>query len=149
MYKTLFYLHVIGAYLIAFYSLFIYWSEHKMSLLKTGSDEYFSLNNQALSLNRTISLIAAVTFLIGGYIGTPFFKAGVLWIFLKLLVFIALMAVMGIMGARGFKKRKAAGPADNGTAEVAQADKTMGVLKHVQLVLVVLLFLLAYLKPMG
>lgn len=142
MYQTLFFIHITGAYLIAAYALFTYRAEQKLGRLEAGTDEYFAANAQALRSHRAISLIALLTFLIGGYLGSPFFKAGALWIFLKLGTFVALMAVMGIMGGKGLKKRAA-----GGSTEIAEGDRKMGALKHVQLILVVLLFLLAYLKP--
>ncbi len=138
------YIHTVIGYAIALYALLLYWLDYKINQMEANSAEYQAFNQTMIKIHRIIVFGAAGTFLIGGYIGTPFFKVGAGWIIAKFILFMALMGIMGAFGTKALKLRMNAEQSDD---TLAIAQKKMNLYKHVQLIIIAVIFYLVYYKP--
>ena len=144
MYQIFSYIHTVIGYAIALYALLLYWLDYKISQMDSNSAEYQAFNQTMIKIHRIIGFGALGTFLIGGYIGTPFIKVGAGWIIAKLILFIALMGIMGAFGTKALKLRMKAKQSDD---TLAIAQKKMNLYKHVQLIIIAVIFYFVYFKP--
>lgn len=144
MHQVLYNVHFVIGYAIALYALLLYWLDNKIGKLEVGTDDYKTFNQKMIIIHRITGFLALVAFLIGGYLGTPFFKVGAGWIIVKFVLFLGLMAIMGAFGTKALKMRK---EAEASNISLAQANKKMNLYKHLQLIIVALIFYLVYAKP--
>ncbi len=148
MRQLFFDIHVVIAYLMAGYALLTFWLEYRVTRLEAGTSAFEKWNRIFLNTNRIFSYLLVLTFLLGGYLGTPYFKAGILWVYGKILLFVILLGLMGAVGGKALKMRReaAANPEKREMLLLAARNK-MNLYKLSQLFLVALLFYLAYGKP--
>ncbi|MCH8125788.1 hypothetical protein IIC38_07495 [candidate division KSB1 bacterium] len=145
LYQTLYYVHAVIGYAIALYALLLYWLDYRIGRIESSSTEYQQFNQTMQKIHRGISFSAIVAFLIGGYMGTPFFKVGALWIILKLILFIVWMGIMGVLGTKALKLRM---ETDKTNESLVLAQKKMNLYKHMQLIIIATMFYLVYTKPL-
>ncbi len=144
LFKTI---HVILAILLAVYGLLVFWLDARNRKLDPASDAFAAANKRFMGIHRLANYAALIAFLLGGAIGAKFFKAGHLWIYGKLLLFIVLLGVMGALGNRALKMRGEAAASGQREALLQAAARKMNLYKIIQLVVLALLFYLAFEKP--
>jgi len=143
-YQTLYYVHAVIGYAIAIYALLLYWLDFRIGRMESNSTEYQRLNQTMRKIHRGITFSAIVAFLIGGYMATPFFKVGALWIILKFILYIVWMGLMGALGSKALKLRM---ETENANESLVPAQKKMNLYKHLQLIIIAAIFYLVYTKP--
>jgi len=108
-YRWVFYLHVGIAYLVVFFTVVSIILEMKIRNRTQSPEKRAASNRIFLQITRWSSYGLLVLLLLGGYMGTPFFKLGFAghsgWIYIKVLLFIFLLGWMGGIGSRLLKKR--------------------------------------------
>ncbi|MGD9900593.1 MAG: hypothetical protein AB7T22_15825 [Calditrichaceae bacterium] len=150
MQDIFFYSHYAIAVLIAIYAIAAFIMDARLA--KTGIDSpgYLKLNQSFFMMHKVTLYLGLVTFLIGGKMGTIFFMTGSVWIYLKLFLFVVYFGLMSALGSKAFKLRKqAADSSDQRTEILESAAKKMKLFKYSQAIIVVLLYLIAYIKPFG
>ncbi len=139
-------IHIVLAYLLAAYSMYVVGVTPASREL--SSEARAALVNRLRWLLRLASYVALAAFLIGGYLATPFFKSGRIWVYLKLALFVALMAVMGTLGSKAVRSfQQLPSPLDTNSPRFVRAARTYRHFQWLQLAIVALLFLVAYWKP--
>lgn len=146
-YELLKTIHVILAILLAVYGLLVFWLDAKSCKLDPASDAFAGANKRFMTIHRLANYVALTAFFLGGAIGAKFFKAGHLWIYGKLILFIVLVGVMGALGSRALKMRQEASTSGEREALLQAAAGKMNLYKIIQLIVLALLFYLAFEKP--
>ncbi len=150
MQDILFYSHYAIAVLIAVYTITAFIMDARLAKTRIDSPGYLTLNQSFFRIHRITLYLGVITFLIGGKMGTLFFMSGSVWIYLKLFLFIVYFGLMSALGTKAFKLRKQA--AENPEQMMGNLDiaaKKMKIFKYSQAIIVVLLYLIAYIKPFG
>ncbi len=145
IYQILYYVHAAIGYVIASYALLLYWLDYRIGRMESNSTEYQKFNQTMRKIHRGVTFSAIAAFLIGGYMGTPFFKVGALWIILKFILYIVWMALMGALGTKALKLRM---ETENANESLVLAQKKMNLYKHLQLIIIAAIFYLVYTKPL-
>ncbi len=141
-------IHEILGYFLAVYVIVTFLIEAKLAGVETNTENYRMWNLRLFWTNRIMSYLLIITFLLWGYLGTPYFSIGAIWVFAKIVLFIILLGLMGGMAGKALKQRKEAIAQEEFRVKVFDsAKKKMTIFKYTQLLLVVLLFYLAYWKP--
>ncbi|RMG61789.1 MAG: hypothetical protein D6715_12950 [Calditrichaeota bacterium] len=138
--------HIGLGYLLAAYTLYVL--KVNPSSKQLSAEARAALLEKLQRLLRLASYVALVAFLIGGYLATPYFKSGQIWVYFKLLLFLALMAVMGALGSKSIRSfQQLSNPLDVDSPQFLRAARMFQRFKWLQFAVVGLLFLVAYWKP--
>jgi len=151
-YRWVFYLHVGIAYLVVFFTIVSIILEIRIRNTTQSQEKRAASNRILLQLTRWSSYGLLILFLLGGYMGTPYFKIGFAghygWIYIKLLLFIFLLGWMGGIGSRLLKKRgqllQSGVPDENAWNALLPR---INVYISGQVLLIAFIFYLAYGKP--
>lgn len=144
-------------HLILGYSVFIYvisqiFLDKSFRSIPSGESSFQKTNERNYKIHRLMIWILVVSILTGGYLGTPFFKAMSFWIFAKLGLYIALMGIMSALISKAFKVRRSIYMHNAISAQashlelVGKANKLMSLGIVLELVIISLIFILAYTK---
>jgi len=140
--------HYLSALLIATYAIGILVFESEIQKRSPDSEEYIILSKRMFQFNRIVMFITVVLLLTGGFLGTPYFKAMMIWIYAKVGLFIALTALQGALASRAMKQRILS--VESGTIDtqaLAKAQKKINIFMTLQIGIVAIIFTLAYTKP--
>ncbi|RME73942.1 MAG: hypothetical protein D6785_16470, partial [Planctomycetota bacterium] len=145
-YTLLYWFHILCAlYLMFFFSVSFYW---KQDLKKRASSQQ-ELPKSWWSLyyaTRITIYVLILIFLAGGKMGTPFFKAKSLWIFIKLGTWLVLIMAVYLFGSRGLKQVKL-GMTSQDKILVQKGIKSLDLFMPLGLILFVTACVLGYIKP--
>ena len=75
-------LHELIAFVILGGAIYIWFLENKKK--EESTEKILRFFKQEFMLTRIVGILVVLMILIGGYVGTPFFKAKALWIFIKI-----------------------------------------------------------------
>ena len=143
-----YWIHLGCGFFMALYALLALLWNSQMKKLSREEENYRKKNQVFFYFNRMAMYVAVIAFLVGGKLGTPYFKTGSGWIYTKLVLWALLLALLGFLGARPLKSRKKALEAEDKKEEPFQkAQRDLNLFVWANLFLVASMMALGHWKP--
>lgn len=146
--EALTHIHMVNGYLILVYAVVAFYLDYRIRIADANSPASHSAHKQYFLINKIMSYVVLVSFLTGGYLGTPFFKAGAVWIYVKLGLFLLLSGLQGALGSISLKKRVVALNENRMDSELfSSTRKKLNYFLYGQMAIVLIIIYLAIFKP--
>ncbi len=139
-------LHELMAIVILGSAIYIWFLENKN---KTESAEKtLRLFKKEFLLTRIVGMLVVLMMLIGGYLGTPFFKAKAGWIFIKIFLVIVFAGFHGAFGLKNMRLRMKAFEEGKSNEDIQLYNAKTQKFVFLQVILIVIVMIIAYKKTL-
>lgn len=141
-------LHMVNGYAILLYAVAAFYLDYRIKAADANTPESLGAHKRYFLINKIMSYVVLISFLTGGYLGTPFFKAGAVWIYVKVGLFLLLSGIQGAFGSLSLKKRIVALEENRMDTELFLATrKKLNYFLYGQLAIVLIILYLAIFRP--